>query len=196
MIRHIMTHPIHHQIWQLWGHHLRVRASAHEVPPTKARRNWVSRSQIHQLFTGSMRFHTIKKGEKTWENNRQHATLPRSSKYYNAKKDAFQIFSNHSIISITSRCPRSSQLQVSAKSPGQKFGKLWPGPLDVNEWCTADEMIRGLNVWYSMKNPEMLSRKMDENGTDFRMLHRKKQEQLHSRLPNHHFFCDHLPAWI
>jgi len=39
-------------------------------------------------------------------------------------------------------------------------------------------MIRGLNVWYSMKNPEMLSRKMDENGTDFRMLHRKKQEQL------------------
>ena len=48
------------------------------------------------LLTGSIRFHTIKKGEKTCENNRRHATLPRSSKYYNAKKkDAFQIISYH-----------------------------------------------------------------------------------------------------
>ena len=136
------------------GPYLRVRASAQEAPPTKARRNLViSRLQIHQLFTGSI----DKKEEKTWEDNCLHATRPSIQMQKNMWKNTFQL------ISITAGwCPRS-KLQVLAKSPGQKFGKLWPGYHTIScQWCTA-EIIRGVNGWYVMKNPEMLSRKMTQS---------------------------------
>ena len=120
------------------------------------------------------------------------------------KKMHFKSF-NHFNHQPVSKCvqdhPNSKFLPSHQGRSSASFG------LDVNEWCTADEMIRGVNVWYSMKNPEMLSRKMAQtlecftgrnksNCWAYTVYFETEILKPHSRLPNHHFYGDHLPAWI
>ena len=153
-----------------------------------------------------------------------HATICNSSKYSNPKKDAFQI------ISITSRgSPRSNSkfLPSHQGRSSASFGLdvRWR---DDTSWMFGIWRFPKMNVskngWFIIKIPfkwmiggypyfrkppyhEESRNAKSDNDADFRMLHRKEQEQLlgllciwkrkssSTRLRKNHFmYGDHLPA--